>query len=81
MPLLVPLQKIGIKLAGKFGICVYCVVYKGNHTYMYIVYYRIAIYISTGENIACIIGIYRDFHFMGEIARAKKLSKKSRFSP
>ena len=27
----------------------------------------IAIYISTGENIACIIGIYRGFHFMGEI--------------
>ena len=29
--------------------------------------YIIAIYISTGENIACIIGIYRGFHFMGEI--------------
>ena len=27
--------------------------------------YIIAIYISTGENIACIIGIYRGFHFMG----------------
>ena len=53
----------------------------------------IAIYISTGENIACIIGIYRGFHFMGEIETfwiifqperkrgAKKLSKKSRFPP